>query len=149
MHFLRLVIVFVQCISSMDLVARVSSVHPPDHHTAAPKTPADTATAPAITGSPNATASNASAVGTALALAKEQLSLNAKDFAAICPILLYQLTANTSREKAGCIDEHLIASDFSGHRHAEIGSDGVAQENRWLGKSRFRSVRCVRLTNPN
>lgn len=125
----------------MDLVARVSSVHPPEEHrsaaaASASPTPANTTAAQQLTNS------NASAVDSALALAKQQLRLNARDFTAICPILLYQLTANTSREKAGCIDEHLIASDFAGHRHgADVaGDDGaLAPENRWLG--RWRNLR--------
>lgn len=121
----------------MDLVARVSSVHPPEDHdhdhdhdhdndhdhqhddeSATPATSTaksnDTVTATSINGS----TSNANQTARVLAKAREQLSLNAHDFASVCPILLYQLTADTSREKAGCIDEHLIAADFSStHRH--------------------------------
>lgn len=123
-----------QCISSMDLVARVSSVHPPADSTNTGARHLN-ATALSISNTSTPIHSNQTAQAAMAAQAKQQLNLNAHDFAAICPILLYQLTSNSTHEKAGCIDEHLIASDFAvGHRH-DATDDGIGKpEDRKLGE---------------
>lgn len=68
---------------------------------------------------------------------KENLFLNSQDLALLCPILLYKLTAPTSNERVGCIENGLLSingvGDFDSdhdHGHDFEGSD----EDRTLGK---------------
>lgn len=65
---------------------------------------------------------------------KENLYLNSEDMIAICPILLYQMTAGTSKERSGCISSSLIPHDFYAHHgHADDYGEG-GSDDRTLGK---------------
>lgn len=109
-----------QCITSTELVKRVSS-EPDSHHQTSP-----TVAPPNTPNSTGATTSQSPVNGGA------DVQLNAHDLAAICPILLYQLTATTSLARSGCIDPHLIAHDF-GHTTHQHGAPG-GTEDRKMGE---------------
>lgn len=113
-----------QCISSTEFVKRISSqepssmVHPPSVASQI------SSGAPLNTSHSTAPASNQPADAA-------DVLLNARDLAAICPILLYQLTANNSMSKAGCIDPQLIAHNFGSNKHvdkAEVHQDRTLGE---------------------
>lgn len=102
-----------QCISSKEFVKRVSSNVPSSAHPPPPSI--DTQTSLNITQN---TTSSIVPVSNQSPLDVPPALLNANDLVAICPILLYQLTANNSSSRAGCIDPQLIDHNF-GHKHIE------------------------------
>lgn len=74
---------------------------------------------------------------------KNNLLLNSKDLVAICPILLYQLTAGSSSERAGCISSALVPTDFAklaAHDNHYVGDLSGGSSDRLLGKFLIDSV---------
>lgn len=64
---------------------------------------------------------------------KQNLSLTKNDFWSLCPILLYQMTAPTSLERSGCIDDsQLLLSDIH-HTHHDhyVHNENDKQLGNW------------------
>lgn len=118
------------CISSMELVRRVSSV---ETSSSQPPIVASKAT-------PNITLNATSAASPQPNLvvskpSKKDVLLNAHDLTAICPILLYQLSSSTSLGQSGCIDPKYISPDFGQWRHHDADDDSATgSEDRTLGE---------------
>lgn len=133
-----------QCLSSIDFISRVSSerhdnrsqsvkAHEPHEnngvqgHKNADATVTSTNLSP-LNGTGATVTDNRT---TAINSIKENLFLNRNDLWAICPILLYQLTAASSLERSGCIDPDWLPADLHHHHHLH------EQESRTWGRHIF------------
>lgn len=120
-----------QCISSTEFVNRISSHEP----SLPPSVASQTSSNLQLNSTTTSTAPSIVPASSNQQLPSPDVLLNADDLVAICPILLYQLTANNSLSRAGCIDPQLIAHDF-GHKHVDKPTE-VVHQNRTMGKFGF------------
>lgn len=125
-----------QCLSSIDLISRVSSMTHADLDNSTKltenRTQINSAAAPSNSTSlkdPAATNLTTSNQTTLINSIKENLFLKRQDLWSICPIILYQLTASSSLERSGCIDPAWVPADTNHHHHTLV----YAEESRTLG----------------
>lgn len=111
-----------QCLSSMEFVRRVSS------HESSVVNPPSVASQTSSNLTLNTTSNQTSDPATT-----DDVLLNADDLVAICPILLYQLTANNSLSRAGCIDPQLIGHNF-GNKYTDKTE---VHQDRTMGECAF------------
>ncbi|KAG4071166.1 hypothetical protein HA402_001156 [Bradysia odoriphaga] len=105
------------CISSIDLVTRISSEHHQDIKSTKLIFNGDS--------SQNLTLNHTDSIQSI----KENLYFNYEDYLAICPLIVYYATAPTASERSGCIASSLVPVDL--HVHGEH-QDHIDAEDRTL-----------------
>lgn len=118
----------IQCLSSMEFIRRISSVNKivkSDTNSSEPATKLISNGHSSI----NSTtpSSSQSSLNQTIDQIKSNLLLNAKDLVAICPILLYQMTAATSTERSGCIRSDSVPANFN-NGHFDRSDRGVDEQ---------------------
>lgn len=97
----------------MEFVRRISSVNRIDKSNDTEKNYSSDPAATKLISNGHALINSTTTTKQTIEQIKSNLLLNTKDLVAICPILLYQMTAATSIERSGCIRSDLVPVDFS------------------------------------
>lgn len=126
------------CISSVDLLHRISSnpsnfkIH--DHHEHHDDDHHDHSHTEAAEHHKNTTTKNTNETTNNINEIKDKSEtfLSEEDLLTVCPILLYHSTAQTSREKSGCITNEMIPDNHHNHVKVDHGPHNDIENNRGL-----------------
>lgn len=140
-----------QCMSSVSLLQKVSSVGVNAKSDSlqnydklvrdireSDRSNDDVVTSSATTAAAAASNNRSTTIVDSIKSIKDSVSLSRDDLWSLCPILLYQLTAPTSLERTGCVNNALLLDNVHSHHlsnHADHEHD-----DRTLGKRYFCSL---------